>query len=190
MQDKFVNWKAFMGIGVSVVKNGNNHAMFAFGQVNGGCYKERVKIVPVIYWLHVDPPGSCVHGQPHVQAEASLHVADPRDSSATPPEAHPPGQRLCGASTYCVVSTPRLEAPLLSPCWAPRGPWPPGRMPQRDCGPVWGGTRCGPVSSGLCVTQRQSTAGWAPSLSRPRTHSRGETLPGGQGADSAPNGGR
>ena len=54
MQDKFVNWKAFMGIGVSVVKNGNNHAMFAFGQVNGGCYKERVKIVPVIYWLHVD----------------------------------------------------------------------------------------------------------------------------------------
>ena len=54
MQDKFVNWKAFMGIGVSVVKNGNNHAMFAFGQVNGGCYSERVKIVPVIYWLHVD----------------------------------------------------------------------------------------------------------------------------------------
>ncbi|KAB0361751.1 hypothetical protein FD754_005907 [Muntiacus muntjak] len=31
-------------IGVSVVKNGNNHAMFAFDQVSGGCYSERVKM--------------------------------------------------------------------------------------------------------------------------------------------------
>ena len=27
-----------------MVKNGNNHAMFAFGQVSGVCYSERVKM--------------------------------------------------------------------------------------------------------------------------------------------------
>lgn len=49
--------------------------------------------------------------QPRIQAEAFPKAAGPRDPSATPPKAHRPGQRLCRASTCCVLSNPRSEGP-------------------------------------------------------------------------------
>ncbi|XDB66203.1 hypothetical protein AB1E18_019512 [Capra hircus] len=49
--------------------------------------------------------------QPRIQAEAFPKAAGPRDPSATPPKAHRPGQRLCRASTCCVLSNPQSEGP-------------------------------------------------------------------------------
>lgn len=97
--------------------------------------------------------------QPRIQAEAFPHTSGPQDPQPRHRKPTGPASVSAGHPPAACSATPARRDPL-PPCWSPRGPRP--RCPRGTAALSGGHKRCGAVSPGVCVTQRRSTAIWAP----------------------------
>ena len=128
--------------------------------------------------------------QPRVQAEASCLQQAPGPPRPRHRKPTRPASISAGRPPTVRSAPPAQRPPSSRPAELLGGRSQGAGCPGGTVALSGGHKRCGAVSSGVRLTQRWPTAGWAPSVSNPHTHSRGETLPGGQGMGSASDGGR